>query len=203
MCSFLRYSYSTCTRRSSISSLHHCCLMRLIAWWSFLRLFRGKVMVTWKWWGGTRIDGNQGNGCQAACLIQKMDGWFCYVIIMFGNGGNVRVPDYIPFVAQPLMENLGLHYSDLIMGTMATQITSLAIVHSTVFFSGANQRKHQSSASLAFVRGIHRSPVNSPHKRPVTRKMFPLDDVIMSLSNFSFKSLLVAFDWLSSMCSVQ
>ena len=40
-------------------------------------------------------------------------------------------------------------------------------------------RKHQSSASLAFVRGIHRGPVNSPHKWPVTRKMFPLDDVIM------------------------
>ena len=45
--------------------------------------------------------------------------------------------------------------------------------------SGANQRKHQSSASLAFVRGINRSPVNSPHKRPVTRNMFPFDDVIM------------------------
>ena len=42
------------------------------------------------------------------------------------------------------------------------------------------QRKHQSSASLAFVRGIHRVPVNSPHKWPVTRKMFPFDDVIMS-----------------------
>ena len=45
--------------------------------------------------------------------------------------------------------------------------------------SGADQRKHQSSASLAFVRGIHRSPVNSAHKGPVTRKMFPFDDVIM------------------------
>ena len=41
-------------------------------------------------------------------------------------------------------------------------------------------KKHQSSASLAFVRGIHRGQVNSPHKWPVTRKMFPLDDVIMS-----------------------
>ena len=39
--------------------------------------------------------------------------------------------------------------------------------------------KHRSSASLAFVRGIHRWPVNSPHKGPVTRKMFPFDDVIM------------------------
>ena len=46
-------------------------------------------------------------------------------------------------------------------------------------YSGADQRKHQSSASLAFVLGIHRGPVNSPHKWPVTRKMFPFDDVII------------------------
>ena len=64
------------------------------------------------------------------------------------------------------------------MGAMASQITSITIVYST-HYSGADQRKHQSSASLAFVRGIHRSPVNSPHKRPVTRKMFPFDDVII------------------------
>ena len=68
------------------------------------------------------------------------------------------------------------HYSDVIMSAMASQIK---IVYSTVY-SGAYQRKHQSSASRAFVRGIHRSPVNSPHKGPVTRKMFPLDDVMMS-----------------------
>ena len=60
---------------------------------------------------------------------------------------------------------------------MASQITSLAIVYSTVI--QAHQRKLQSSASLAFVLGIHRWPVNSPHKGPVTRKMFPFDDVIM------------------------
>ena len=47
--------------------------------------------------------------------------------------------------------------------------------------SGADQRKHQSSASLAFVQGIHRWPVNSPHKWPVRQKMFPIDDVIMAL----------------------
>ena len=46
-------------------------------------------------------------------------------------------------------------------------------------YSDADQRKHQSSASLAFVRGNHRGPVNSPHKWPVKRKMFPFDDVIM------------------------
>ena len=70
------------------------------------------------------------------------------------------------------------HYNDVIMNPMASQITSVAIVYSTVYL-GADQRKHQSSASLAFVRGIHRVPVNSPHKWPVTRKMFPFDDVIM------------------------
>ena len=70
------------------------------------------------------------------------------------------------------------HYSDVIMTTIASQITSLMIVNSTVY-SGADQSKHQSSSSLAFVWGIHRGPVNSPHKWPVTRKMFPFDDVIM------------------------
>ena len=61
-----------------------------------------------------------------------------------------------------------LHYSDVIISAMASQIT-------------AGQRKHQSSASLAFVRGIHRWPVNSPHKGQVTRKMFAFDDVTMTL----------------------
>ena len=70
------------------------------------------------------------------------------------------------------------HYGDVIMRAMASQITSLTIVYSAVY-SCVDQRKHQSSASLAFVRGIHRWPVNSPRKRPVTRKMFPFDDVIM------------------------
>ena len=52
------------------------------------------------------------------------------------------------------------------------------VVYSTVY-SGPDQRKRQSTASLAFVRGIHRWPVNYPHKGPVTRRMFPFDDVIM------------------------
>ena len=64
------------------------------------------------------------------------------------------------------------------MSPTASQITSLKIVYSIVY-SSTDQRKHQSSASLAFVRGIHRRPVNSPHKWPVTRKMFPFDDVFM------------------------
>ena len=70
------------------------------------------------------------------------------------------------------------HYNHVTMTAMASQITSVSSVCSTVG-SGVDQNKHQSSSSLAFVRGIHRWPVNSPRKRPVTRKMFPFDDVIM------------------------
>ena len=73
---------------------------------------------------------------------------------------------------------ISCHYNDVIMGAVASQITSLTIVYASAY-SGTDQRKLQSSASLAFVRGIHRRPVNSPHKWPVTRKMFPFDDVIM------------------------
>ena len=67
-----------------------------------------------------------------------------------------------------------IHYNDVIMGSIASQITSLTIVYWIVYLD-ADQRKHQSSASLAFVWVIHRGPVNSLHKWPVTRKMFPFD----------------------------
>ena len=77
---------------------------------------------------------------------------------------------------------LDYHYGDVIMGAMASQITSLTIVYSTVYL-GVDLKKHQSSASLAFVRGIHRRPVNSLHKGTVMRKMFPFDDVIMLINS--------------------
>ena len=79
---------------------------------------------------------------------------------------------------QPTVVLLEWDYDDVIMGAIASLITSLTIVYSTVY-SDAEQR-HQSSAPLAFVWGIHRGPVNNPHKWPVTRKMFPFDDVIMT-----------------------
>ena len=74
------------------------------------------------------------------------------------------------------------HYDDVIMSTKASRITSLTTVY-LIVYSRADQRKHQSSASLAFVRGIHRRPVNSPQKGPVARKMVPFDDVIMYTSD--------------------
>ena len=88
--------------------------------------------------------------------------------------------------AGSVIRNIGVfvalldHYDDVIMSAIASLITSLTIVYSTVY-SDVDQRKHQSSASLAFVWVIHRGPVNSPHKWPVTRKMFPFDDVIMTI----------------------
>ena len=69
-------------------------------------------------------------------------------------------------------------YNDVIMGPTASQITSLTILF--FFDLDTDQRKHQSSASLPFVRGIPRRPGNFPHKWPVTRKMFPFDNAIMS-----------------------
>ena len=75
------------------------------------------------------------------------------------------------------------HYSHLIMSALAFQIMGELFVYPTVCI-GAEQRKHESSASLAIVRVIHRSPVNSPHKRPVRRKIIPLDDVIMRKQHY-------------------
>ena len=69
-------------------------------------------------------------------------------------------------------------YNYVIMSAMASQITSLTSVCPNVYW-GADQRKHQSSAWLAFLRGIRRWPVNSTQKWSVTRKMVPFDDVIM------------------------
>ena len=92
----------------------------------------------------------------------------------------LRVPNVPTENTQAHVQNTGLtpsntrrsaHYNDVIMNTMASEITSLTAVHASVY-SGADQRKYQSSVSLAFVRGIRRWPVNSPHKGPVMRKFY-------------------------------
>ena len=82
----------------------------------------------------------------------------------------------------------GKHYYDVIMSTMASQITSLTVVYS-IIYTGADQRKNQSSTSLAFVGGIHQWLVNSPHKRPVMQTMFPFD-IIMGKDIFAFSIIL-------------
>ena len=120
------------------------------------------------------------------------------VFVKKTGGGGVVTFLSISFLVISNLETS--HYSGVIMSTMTSQITSVFTVCS-VFCSGADQRKHQNSASLAYVGGIHRGPVNPHHKGsvtqkmfhlmtspgtgefsshgPVTRKIFPFDDVIM------------------------
>ena len=85
-----------------------------------------------------------------------------------------------------------LHYNDVTMRAMASQITGISTDCSTVC-SGTHHRKHQSSASLAFVRGMHRRPVDSLRKGPVTWKMFPFHDVIMFIVDDKFIPIL--YSW--------
>ena len=123
---------------------------------------------------------NQWTANARLCLTHLLTHWPLWdwneflVILVFDGWGILNCPE--TNVTDKSIS--GFHYGDVIMGAIASQIASLTIVYSTVY-SDADQRKHQSSASLAFVRGVHREPVNSPHKWPVTRKMFPFDDVIM------------------------
>ena len=118
----------------------------------------------WYWLGWTRLTLSQHVGTYYGMVSVHPP-----VNCVRDNSKNT-FQDHVIFYAR--------HYDDVIMTTLASQITSLTVVYSIVY-SGVIQRKHQSSASLAFVREIHRGPVNFPHKWPVTRKMFPFDDVIM------------------------
>ena len=115
-------------------------------------------------------------------LSTQGDGWCVFWLCVFRAVAQLPQASHQVVLVFSGMLNLsmeGMHYGDVIMGAIASQITSLTIVNSTVY-SDADQRKHQSSASLAFVWGIHRGSVNSSQKWPVTRKMFPFDDVIMN-----------------------
>ena len=115
--------------------------------------------------------------CVIICLQQFPLSVRNYIIYMPSNDAGVITHLWANFNSGVTAST---HYGDVIMGAIASQITSLVIFYSTVYW-GADRRKHQSSASLAFVQGIHRGPVNSPHKGPVTRNMFPFDDVIMDM----------------------
>ena len=77
------------------------------------------------------------------------------------------------------------HYDDVIMTMMASQITSLTVVYSIVY-SDADQRKHQSSASLFFVRGIHRDRWIPRTKGQLRGKCFHL---MTSLCKFRIGSM--------------
>ena len=99
------------------------------------------------------------------------------------------------FYSIPLLYFFLKHYSDVIMSAMASQNTSLTIVYTTVD-SGTDQGKHQSSASLAFVRRIHRWPVNSTHKGPVTRKMFPIKSEVSAFPIVVISFWGYVFEWL-------
>ena len=102
-----------------------------------------------------------------------------FTVFLHSNSPAVRA---VPENANGLWKTNCINHNDVIMSAMASQITSLTIVYSTVY-SDADQktlRKHQSPALLAFVWGIHLWPVNSPHKGPVMQKTFPFDDVIVS-----------------------
>ena len=114
------------------------------------------------------------------------------------NAGNVSIwwrhhdqlhPQYGGYMDLDNFPRMHRCHCDVIMSTNATQITGVSIVCSTLC-SGADQRQHQSSASLAFVRGTPRWPVNSPHKGPVTGQMFLFDDVIIVFDHIRIKATL-------------
>ena len=93
-----------------------------------------------------------------ACQITGNTILFVQELVKSDNRENIRKGVALLFISVSGGSAMR-HYDDVIMGMMASQITSLTIVYSTVY-SGADQSKHQSSASLAFVWGIHRGPVN-------------------------------------------
>ena len=137
-----------------------------------LRLNKPLSKQSWGWWFETlpRPLWRHSNGCiRIFFAVTVAHGWFTWFIFLNFSGCSC------------FTGHRKKHYNDVIMGAIASQITSLTIVFSNGY-SDADQRKHQSSASLAFVRRIHRWPMNSPQEWPVTRKMFPFDDVIMRIT---------------------
>ena len=133
-----------------------------------------RLVVIWKTWWEYKLSEavwstiREAPQCLRVCLhtllkftfgIDTAADWFCHllehsysfvrndwttVMSCYGWGG-IHKPDRW-FLH---------HYDDVRMGAIASQITSLVIVYSA-FYSGVDQRKHQSYASLAFVWGIHR-----------------------------------------------
>ena len=109
-------------------------------------------------------------------------------LILFGEKDAVGISE-----ASQAASDIYTHYSDVIMSVIMSQITGVSMVWSSVC-SGTDQ----SSASLAFVRGIHQWPMDSPHKGPVKRKIFSFDDVIMwnPIGYTNKRGYRVKFQWL-------
>ena len=142
------------------------CEKYFVLWFQFhLNVFQRIPLIInrhWftQWLGAELVTGHHLNqwrpsfydaiDCHKAIVTFNCDGLFKYETI-------VKIPDVLH-----IFDDIR-HYSDIIMSAMVSQITGVSIVCSALC-SGADQRKHQSSASLASVRGIHRWPVNSPHK---------------------------------------
>ena len=134
--------------------IHTGCITRILFyfwWYSICPLNATKQFKVWS------LEHNEIHlyNCQSISTEWFLNYWWL-LIIGFNNG-----------LAH--FRQWAFHYNDVIMSTIASQITSLMIVYSDIY-SGADQRKHQSSTSLAFVQGIHQGPVNSLHKWPVTWK---------------------------------
>ena len=110
---------------------------------------------------------------------QNANNEFLHVCMQHNRKQNMcnKQPNMFTLENSIIAKSIYQHYSDAILSVMVSQITGIPIAYP--------KRKHQSSTSLVFVKGIHRSPVNSPHKGPVTWKLFPFVDIIMKLNSLT------------------
>ena len=162
----------------------------------------GSLVITSRWFATSRLVAPVSVRLVYKATVAYLAPWSAYITIfkqsyLHSNTAHIRTRAVSSFKAEemPTMNHIDwTYYNDVIMGTMASQITSLTIVYSTVY-SRRKSKKHQSSTSMAFVRGIHRWPVNSPHKGPVTRIMFPFDDVITNQHERLYYPLFSNIGW--------
>ena len=118
-----------------------------------------------------RVFGTYNQELLTTLLVPDVTQWHCELHVRTEDTFLAHTCNYQQWRWLGSSVALGEHYSDVIMVAIASEISSLTIVYSIVY-SGADQKKYKSSASLAYVRGIHWWPVNSTHKWPVTRIFF-------------------------------
>ena len=97
--------------------------------------------------------------------------------VVLSTKRQINYRDRYPFISYNL--TLNLHYCDVIMGAMGRKSPASWLFTQPLIQAQINQNI-KAPRHWPFVRGIHRLPVNSPHKWPVTRKIFPFDDVIVN-----------------------